>query len=111
MCDFLGQCPLGYRVASAFPHANAAAAWTRGGAVLSWLHWWWGWAVTRTEELAAFYSYRSNWKFVKPMLGAFWYAHDLVEHAGAELYFRLRPALAPPLEFVPLQAGGDSIRS
>lgn len=87
LCAFLG-CPRGAVPVQHFPKSNTAAAFFDGNGVLDWLHWLWGWSVTRLEEQTAYWYYERRQASARAVLSLIWSAVDVIENACSETYYK-----------------------
>lgn len=92
----VAQCPGGKVPTISFPKSNPASAWDMG-LILRTLRFWWGTALTRTEEQVAKYYYERDNELVRAPLRILWSAYDFVERVSTELEFKIVAFFLPPL--------------
>lgn len=88
LCGFVG-CPGGVVPDTPFPRSNAASTWRDGSVdVIGWLHWMWGWTITRIEEITTYLYYEKKQPSARVVLSFVWRTVDTIEMACSEMYYK-----------------------
>jgi hypothetical protein len=88
LCGFVG-CPGGVVPDTPFPRSNAASTWRDGSVdVIGWLHWMWGWTITRIEEITTYLYYEKKQPSARAVLSFVWRTVDTIEMACSEMYYK-----------------------
>jgi hypothetical protein len=84
-----------------FPRSNTAAHWRDGSIdVIGWLHWCWGWTITRLEEITSYLYYEKKQPSARAVLSFIWRTIDTIEMACSELWYKYLTEHVPALRSV-----------